>query len=154
MVFGRARPRAPERFPPARMYWLALGATAVAAGFDMRSKEIPNTISIVLGLAALIAAALGLHPLPWWDIALGFGVAFGGSFLLFALGVLGGGDVKLLAALGLTLGLRAFLPFVLITSVAGGALALLALRRGRTEIAYAPAMLVGLLLPIPFVLMA
>ena len=136
------------------MYWLALLATALAAVFDARSKEIPDWISLSLGLVAIGAAVLGLHPLPWWQMALGAGVSFTGSFLLFRPGVLGGGDVKLLTALGLTLGIYAFLPFAMITAIAGGVLALVALRRGAREIAYAPAMLLGLLLPVPFVLLA
>ena len=68
---------------------------------------------------------------------------------LFAKGWFGGGDAKLCIALGATLGLLPFLVFFAATCVAGGAFALRARRVEESEIAYAPVMLVGLLLLIP-----
>ena len=136
------------------MYWLALAAVSTATITDWRRREIPHWISVALILVAVCAKALGLHPIPWSELLLGAGVAFVLGAALFALGALGGGDVKLFAALGAALGLKAFVPFLLITSVAGGALALVARRRGEREQAYAPAMLLGLLGLLPLVYLA
>jgi|SRR6185437_10583143 len=80
----------------------ALGVGAVAAAWDLRTRRIPRWLTVptlVLGLAwhawhgglasAFLAAAAGL--------VLGF--------MLLQLGAIGGGDAKLLAALGALLGL-------------------------------------------------
>ena len=47
------------------------------------------------------------------------------GFGLFAGGFVGGGDAKMLAAAGLWVGWSALLPFVLVTTLAGGALAII-----------------------------
>ncbi len=127
------------------MFWLALAALLCATAFDLASREIPDTISIVLILAAIAAKFAGLHPLGWSQIGLGAGGAFVVTTALFAAGGLGGGDVKLLTALGAVLGAGAMLPFAILTGLFGGIAAWIARRRGETEIAYAPVMLVGLL---------
>ena len=74
---------------------------------------------------------------------MGVGVSIG--VFLFWLGGFGGGDAKLLAALGATLGPRALLPFLFYAAIAGGLLAGVALVRGKRDLAYAPAMALGLL---------
>lgn len=139
------------------MYWIALTALTVATVFDLRTREIPDAIPIVLLAAALAAKALGLHPVPWQGIALGAGCAFAVSTALFALGGLGGGDVKLLTAVGAALGGKALLPFAFATTIIGGVFALAQrARRGRddVELAYAPVMLAGLLALLPLVWMS
>jgi prepilin peptidase CpaA len=112
---------------------------------------IPNWISLALIPAFFLAAwlsGLGL-------LATGAHVAAGLVALvvavgLFALGLVGGGDAKLLAAAGLWLGPQAATPFLFWTAVAGGllALALLASRRApATAVARAPAWARRLLTP-------
>lgn len=119
----------------------AVGALLVAAAiYDFRTLRIPNWISLsvfLLYLAFLAAQELlsvPAAPLPLWSsLAVGAGVAavFAG---LFALNLLGGGDVKLVAALGFWAGPYQILPFFLVMAVAGGVLALgyLVLSRRRT----------------------
>lgn len=136
------------------MYWFAVAALVLATVTDLRRREIPDGIPVGLFSLALGAKCLGLHPAEWWDIGLGAGAAFALSAALFAAGGLGGGDVKLLAALGAALGGRALLPFVLVTAIVGGLVALVLRRRGVEEIAYAPVMLAGLLALLPLVLLA
>ena len=133
------------------MYWLALAALLFACWTDLRKREIPDALSLCLLFAALGAKALGWHPVGWTGILLGCGLAFGVSFALFALGGLGGGDVKLLTALGATLGWPALLPFALLTGIFGGVAAWIARRKRQTEVAYAPVMLAGLLALLPLV---
>ncbi len=136
------------------MYWIALLALLLAAAYDQRSREIPNWISLVLLIVALGAKLAGWHPVSWTGILVGLGAAFAVSFALFALGGLGGGDVKLLTALGAALGGSAFVPFAVATTLVGVFFAWRAKRRGDREIAYAPAMLAGLCSLLPLVLLA
>lgn len=131
------------------MYLLALGTTAIASAFDLKSRRIPNLIPLALLVSALALSAAGLHPLGWRQAVLGVLVATAVTVPLFAKGWFGGGDSKLCIALGATLGLQPFLVFFAMTCVAGGAFALRARRVGESEIAYAPVMLVGLLLLLP-----
>lgn len=102
-----------------------------AALTDMTSFTIPNRISLALAAAFLLAAPTVGAPLSLIGLNLAVGLA--GLILgmaLFALGWIGGGDAKLLAAASLWLGWPAIPTFLLDTTLAGGALALtlLALR--------------------------
>jgi prepilin peptidase CpaA len=61
-------------------------------------------------------------------VGISFAVAFAVLLLaigMFALGWIGGGDAKLMAASALWVGLRGLAPFALYTGLAGGALALI-----------------------------
>ena len=104
-----------------------------AALRDATSYTIPNWMPAALIVAFAVAAvALGL---PWRlvaaDAAVGF-VALVAAMVMFALRWIGGGDAKLFAAAALWLGLSGAPTFLLVTGLAGGALAvgLLALRSG------------------------
>lgn len=106
----------------------------VAALKDATSFTIPNWISLALVAAfAPVALACGV---TLSEIGLAFGVgaaALLAGMAMFAMGWIGGGDAKLLAASALWLGWPAVLPFVVVTALCGGALAvgLLALRSAR-----------------------
>ncbi|MDP2215387.1 prepilin peptidase [Phenylobacterium sp.] len=103
----------------------------VAALKDVTTYTIPNWISLALIVAFFPTAmalglpmnTLGLH------VALGVGALVAGM-AMFALGWIGGGDAKVFAAAALWLGWPASAPFLLVTALAGGALAmtLLAMR--------------------------
>jgi prepilin peptidase CpaA len=103
----------------------------VAALKDITSFTIPNWISLALVLAfAPAAVACGVG---WHDVAAAAAVGAAGLVLgmaMFACGWIGGGDAKLMAACSLWLGFPAVMPFLLVTALCGGALALglLALR--------------------------
>ena len=103
-----------------------LPALVIVAGLkDLTSMKIPNWISGLLILGFVPAALLvGLAPIAM-AIHLGVGVA---ALLigmgLFALRFLGGGDVKLMAAACLWLGVSGTGVFVLATAVIGGLLCL------------------------------
>ena len=106
----------------------------VAALKDLTSFTIPNWITLALIAAFPVAALMGGLPLP----AIGLHAAVGVAALvlgmvMFAVGWIGGGDAKLFAAAGLWLGWPASMTFLLMTCIAGGALAvmLLGLRSAR-----------------------
>ena len=102
-------------------------ALLVAAFTDLRSRQIGNWLNGGIALAA---------PLFWWasdlalwpDIALQLGVAFGTFAVLaalFAMGAMGGGDVKLLAALALWIAPLPFLNLLVMMALLGGVLTVL-----------------------------
>jgi prepilin peptidase CpaA len=99
---------------------------AFAAGWDIASFTIPNTIPLAL-IAGFIVFALAAHLAPTVLGAhlLGGLVGLVIGFTLFALGYIGGGDAKLFACTALWLGLSDLLAYGLFASVMGGALALL-----------------------------
>jgi prepilin peptidase CpaA len=122
----------------------------VAACCDVATMQIPNWVSIALAGAFPLAALLsGFEPLAI-GLHLGFGLAvLMACFLLFQIGILGGGDAKLIAAAAVWTGLGAFGQFALWTTLAGGllALSLLIARRAAQPAETRPAYLNRLLKP-------
>jgi prepilin peptidase CpaA len=119
--------------PPAQQIPLAALVIAAAAS-DLRTRRIPNWLcaaGILCGFACQIA-------LFQWsgarDAALGAGLALLIYVPLFALHAVGGGDVKLMAAVGSIAGPKSWIAIFLITAIAGGAVALvLVALKGRTR---------------------
>ena len=114
------------------MPYLALALALIAGLLDYRSRRIPNWLSIT-GLAAGFAGHIYLSGLTGLrTAALGFGVAMLFYLPLFALRAMGGGDVKLMAALGAITGPNAWLILFIFTALLGGiaAIALLLYRGG------------------------
>jgi len=99
-------------------------ALLVAAVTDLRHRTISNWLSGGIALAApLFWWASGL-PL-WPDIAWQLGIALAAFAVLaglFALGQMGGGDVKLLTALALWIAPLPFLNLLIIMALLGGIL--------------------------------
>ncbi len=109
---------------------LAALLIVVAVG-DVRARLIPNWLNLAIALTAIPFWWLSGYAL-WPDIAIQIGLA-AGTFLFFAtlfrFGMMGGGDVKLLAALALWLPLASIVKLLVIMSIAGGVLALAMLVR-------------------------
>tara|TARA_R110002072_G_scaffold86541_5_gene195221 strand:- start:5 stop:526 length:522 start_codon:yes stop_codon:yes gene_type:complete len=100
------------------------GLMVVAAIWDVFSRRIPNLLPVIIALLYFVSAgAIGDWASIPWHLLCGLGVLVVGIFI-FALGWLGGGDVKLLAALSLWAGPDQLLLLLLMTCLAGGALAL------------------------------
>ena len=95
---------------------------------DLKTRRIPNAWTasgIVAGLA------LGLLQGQLGGAFLGFAAGLAIGLPLFALGALGGGDAKLLAAVGALMGPASLLSALLYAGLAGGVMALaLAVKRG------------------------
>lgn len=101
----------------------------VAAVIDVRTFTISNRLNATVALLA---------PLYWWsehlplwpDIALQIGIAvavFAVLAVTFYIGMMGGGDVKLAAALALWFSPASTLKFLVIMSLAGGLLTVIVL---------------------------
>jgi prepilin peptidase CpaA len=104
---------------------IALGACLlVGAWSDVRSRRIPNTLTLSgLALALVVRAAWSVHAgsgAPLLSGLGGFAIAFAVSLPLFLVRGLGGGDVKLLAMAGAFLGIEHVVAGLLISAVAGG----------------------------------
>lgn len=95
----------------------------LAATFDVRQRRIPKPITVGgFALALLLRGFSGWPALA--DGLLAAGVGFAVALPLVALRALGGGDAKLLVAVGAFLGPDAFPAALLYTALAGGVLAL------------------------------
>ncbi|WP_026091904.1 A24 family peptidase [Porphyrobacter sp. AAP82] len=108
-------------------YGLLIGlaiALVIAAYTDMRRRQIDNWLNAAIALAApAFWWASGLE--LWPGVATQLGVAVAAFVILaglFAMKVMGGGDVKLLTALALWVPPFVFMQLLLIMSLAGGAL--------------------------------
>lgn len=101
---------------------------AVAAIFDASSMIIPNWLNALIAAVFVPVALAGNMEMSaiGWNLALGV-VVFAIGAGLFLLGVMGGGDVKMIAACSVWLGLPMMVPFLLYTAIAGGGLAAFAL---------------------------
>ena len=102
-----------------------------AAWSDARSYLIPDRYSLVIALLHPAYALTGSDPsLIVGATAVGTGVLLIAAGL-FAGGLMGGGDVKLLSAAALWAGPAQVVPFLLVVAMAGGLLSLLVLLRVR-----------------------
>ncbi len=127
----------------------------VAAVIDVRTFTISNRLNLGVALMA---------PLYWWsahlplwpDIGIQVAIAAGVFALLavaFYAGMMGGGDVKLAAALALWFSPQSTLRFLVFMSIAGGVLTLVVVglhrlkkRPGKPEVPYGVAIAAGGLL--------
>ncbi|MBN2971297.1 prepilin peptidase [Roseomonas aeriglobus] len=135
-----------------------LGLFLLSAGIeDVRTREIANWKNAAIALLApLWWWSLGLDLWPGAAIQLGVAAVVFAVFVgAFALGMMGGGDVKLIGALALWLPPLATLSMLIVMSIAGGILTLVMMidarvrRSGRAiEVPYGVAIAVAGLLAI------
>ncbi len=93
----------------------------LAAWYDFRFRRIPNRLSLAgLGAAVLFLLAMGGRE-DWESSGLGFAIGVFSMLLLYVGGGVGGGDVKLMAGVGLLAGY----PDVIYLLFFGGVIALL-----------------------------
>jgi prepilin peptidase CpaA len=124
----------------------------VAAAIDVRTFTISNRLNLTVALLAPVywlSIALPLWPGVGLQLAAGAAVfvVLAGAFYA---GMMGGGDVKLAAALALWFSPVSTIKFLVLTSLAGGVLTLGVLawhrslkREGRPEIPYGVAIAFG-----------
>jgi prepilin peptidase CpaA len=105
--------------------------TVVAACVtDVSRSRIPNVLTFAAAALALVFHSIATGGLGVTHAALGLAVGLAVFFPLFALGAMGAGDVKLMAAIGAWIGWKSIVFVALYGSLAGGILALVfALRR-------------------------
>jgi prepilin peptidase CpaA len=94
--------------------------TATAAFWDLRTKRIPNKLTIPMFLAGWVFQLVMSLLYGWEHLAsagLGFLVGFGLLFVLWFVGGGGGGDVKLMGALSVWLGFRMTLAVLFVSTL-------------------------------------
>jgi prepilin peptidase CpaA len=124
----------------------------IAAVIDVRTFTISNRLNLTVALLAPVYwASVALAPWPGIAVQLATG---GAVFLVLAgafyAGMMGGGDVKLAAALSLWFSPASTVKFLVLMSIAGGVLTLVVLawhrsrkREGRPEVPYGVAIAFG-----------
>lgn len=107
-----------------------MGAVLVAllgAISDVRSARLPNRLTYSAVLAALVLrAAFG----GWAGLKSGLlGIAIAGGIfcVLYVMGAMGGGDMKMMAAVGAWIGRTHILTVLIVIALAGGVLALVSI---------------------------
>jgi prepilin peptidase CpaA len=80
------------------------GMLCIAAVIDWRERRIPNWLTLLTLASGIVSSFLAGHVAGPSEALLGMLVGFAIPFVLFAMGALGGGDVKLLAGVGAWLG--------------------------------------------------
>lgn len=109
----------------------------VAAAWDVATFRIPNFLNALFLALFPVAGLIAPHQPDWlWHLAAA-GAVLAGCFAMFALRLLGGGDVKLVTVAALWVGWSHLLQYLVIVALIGGGLTilLLALRNPVTVVA-------------------
>jgi prepilin peptidase CpaA len=96
-----------------------------------------------LAVAGLTPAVIDWNAASLASSFFGLLTGFGLGVVLFYAGGLGGGDAKLIAALGAVVGLKPLFLVLFYVAIVGGVLSVLAKIRKRRDLAYAPAIAGG-----------
>jgi len=114
--------------PPPGVAVILVTLVLIAAVYDVRFRRIPNWLTVS---GVVVGLALNTFLFPVWPglkIALvGFAVAFGVYFILYALHAMGAGDAKLMAGVGALVGWQDWFGIFILTAILGGMIALIAL---------------------------
>lgn len=103
---------------------MALGVALTACVTDVRSRRIPNVLTLGGAAAALVFHAVTAEGAGIGTAAMGWLVGTAVFLPFFLLGGMGAGDVKLMAALGAWLGPAEAFAIAIYASLVGGVLAL------------------------------
>ena len=103
------------------LYCLLLAAAAIEDAARLRISNLTNVALLLVGVAAL-AVNFGAD---WWQHPLSFLIALAIGVGLYALGWIGGGDAKLIAAAAFVFDLGGLLRFLVAVAMVGGLLAIL-----------------------------
>jgi prepilin peptidase CpaA len=101
----------------------------IGAAIDIDSRRLPNWLTAAVVALFGVYAAFSPNSAAWLSALLIGGLVFAIGFACFAFQLMGGGDVKLMAGLALWAGVDHIGLFLLVTSLAGGLLSMLALTR-------------------------
>ena len=113
-----------------------------AAVSDILTFMIPNRVCLTVALLYPAYVVSAGQPVPWLlALAIASGILAAG-FVLYSLGACGAGDAKLFAAAALWAGPGLVLPFTIMTTLAGGVVAIFLYLQHR--LARAPALRMAL----------
>ena len=104
---------------------------SIAAVCDVRTRRIPNQLTLTVLLSALVLHLVSEGAAGAVDSLSAAAIAGAAFFVPFFMGAMGGGDVKLMAAIAAFGGLGRLAELMLATALSGGVLALVvAFRHG------------------------
>lgn len=95
------------------------GLLGWAAVTDCRSRRIPNWLTYTLILSGIANSLMGVATTGAGGALLGMLVGFALTFVFFAVGAMGGGDVKLLTGVGAWLGPWGVLLVFVVEAIVG-----------------------------------
>lgn len=111
----------------------AVGICTMVAYQDMRTRRIPNALTLAMAMLGL--ARIGLAQ----DVAAG-GCTLAAAMMIFVVvlalfrcGIIGGGDAKMITATVLLIGHRQVIGFLFLMSLCGGILALASLATAKLD---------------------
>jgi prepilin peptidase CpaA len=121
--------------PPPGINLTLIALILTAAVYDVRYRRIPNWLTIGGVLAGIALNSFIYRGWPGLQLSLvGLAVGFAAYFILYSLRAMGGGDVKLMAAIGALVGVRDWFGIFLITAIIGGVAGLVMVAmRGRLK---------------------
>ncbi len=104
--------------------FLGIGLFAAAACGDVRTRRIPNELALGVGALGLLRMIMAGDPGAALYTLGAAAVVFAAASLLFSRGLVGGGDVKFLAAAALLIGYHHLFDFLLLMSLCGALMSL------------------------------
>ena len=106
------------------VWWATASLVLVAAVWDVRTRRIPNRLVLPFLVAGLVFSA-GWHGMAGFARSMeGIGLAVGTVGVICWLRGMGMGDLKLCAAVGAWIGFTQLAVALVITAMAGGAIAI------------------------------
>jgi prepilin peptidase CpaA len=115
---------------------LGMCLLSVIAYGDVRTRRIPNVLVCAIAVLGLVRMTVAGDAIAATHTIEASGVVLAVGFLAFWRGLVGGGDAKLLTAMALLVGAPDLLGFLFVTSICGGAIALMILARDRLRQCY------------------
>ena len=106
------------------IFFLAAIVFVFIAISDLRTRRIPNPATAAIAILGLFRLTLAGDMTTALYTLAATAAVFAATFLLFWRGLLGGGDVKLMAAAALLIGYRDLFSFLFVMSVSGALVAL------------------------------
>ncbi|MCF6092699.1 prepilin peptidase [Microaerobacter geothermalis] len=126
-----------DRFGFDKELWIALPFLAILSVItvsDLKYQIISNKV-VYSGMILFLILRFFIRPLPYIDYILGFFIAGGLLFLIAVItrGGMGGGDIKLMAMIGLVMGWKMALLSFFIASFIGGMIGVMLLLTGTVK---------------------
>jgi|HubBroStandDraft_5_1064220.scaffolds.fasta_scaffold432143_1 prepilin peptidase CpaA len=121
--------------PPPGINIPLIALILAACVYDVRYRRIPNWLTASGVFAGIAMNSFIYRGWPGFRLSLaGLAVGFTAYFILYSLRAMGGGDVKLMAAIGALVGVRDWFGIFLITAIVGGVAGLaMVAARGRLK---------------------
>jgi len=106
-------------------WWPTLVVVTIATVCDIRSRRIPNWLVLPFLSAGIVVSTVTDGWSGLWQSVLGFSLAVMSMGILYWLGGMGMGDVKLCAAIGAWIGPQQLAMALVMMGIAGGVMALI-----------------------------